>query len=66
VADMHLDENEQYTRIGVLMDKVGFDRIDQPVETLSGGWIPICRSMTCTRLKSSTASGSLHRPTRRC
>lgn len=38
VSGLHLDENEQYTRIGVLMDKVGFDRLDQPVEALSGGW----------------------------
>ncbi len=38
LAGLHLDENEQHTRVGVLLDKVGFARVDEPVETLSGGW----------------------------
>ena len=35
---MHLDENERHTRAAVLLDRIGFERIDAPVATLSGGW----------------------------
>lgn len=38
LADLHLDANEQHSRASVLLDRVGFEHVDQAVETLSGGW----------------------------
>ena len=34
----HADEHEREVEAQVLLDKVGFTRTDQPVESLSGGW----------------------------
>ncbi len=38
LSDAHLDEHEQVTRAEIMLGKVGFERTDQAVETLSGGW----------------------------
>ena len=38
LAGEHLDQIEREVRIEVALNRVGFDRRDQAVETLSGGW----------------------------
>lgn len=38
VATEHGDEHEQHTQISILLGKIGFVDVDQPVDSLSGGW----------------------------
>jgi len=38
LRESHLEEHQRHTRAQVLMGKLGFERGDADVETLSGGW----------------------------
>ena len=38
LSDAHGDEHEHQTQAGILLGKIGFVDVDQPVEALSGGW----------------------------
>ncbi len=38
VADSHGDEHEHFTRISILLSKIGFADFDQKADALSGGW----------------------------
>jgi ATP-binding cassette subfamily F protein uup len=38
IRDDHSDEHERLTKAQILLDKIGFTQLDQPVELLSGGW----------------------------
>ena len=38
LADHHGDEHEHEVRIAILLSKIGFQDVDQPADTLSGGW----------------------------
>lgn len=38
VAGEHGDEHDHHTQISILLDKIGFTNVDQPVDALSGGW----------------------------
>jgi len=38
MTDDHSDEHERLTKAQILLDKIGFTQLDQPVEALSGGW----------------------------
>lgn len=43
-----LDEAERYSRVQAMLSRAEFDRYDDPVHTLSGGWrkrLAICRSL---------------------
>ena len=38
LADRHLEEHEQQTRIAILLSKIGFGDFEQQASALSGGW----------------------------
>lgn len=38
LADSHLDEHERLIKAEVLLDQIGFTRLDQSADSLSGGW----------------------------
>jgi ABC transport system ATP-binding/permease protein len=38
LAGDHIEPHEAQTRVAILLHKIGFERPEQPVEALSGGW----------------------------
>src|SRR5207245_573580 len=38
VATQHGDDHEHHAQVSVMLDKIGFTNVDQPVDALSGGW----------------------------
>ena len=37
-GDLHLEEHDRDAQIAILLTKIGFENVEQSVETLSGGW----------------------------